>query len=224
MSVCFDYKPRKSHLNERLQNFSSPARPVFFGYLLCAVVTSIVLLGLLVLVFLHYVDISFLSEASCRHIDATGNRSAYTYCFYGEDWDESTYLSAVSGFYSTVIGFLVAVQALVSTLAFVFVRSTNRRAIEDEVEIQLPAYFGTTKAASEIKTVVGQVSKDAIERAVVQRTAELQDTLSTLEESFYGLQGKYEELSAVVAELNDEEADETIEGEAPAAGGGKIEG
>ncbi|QBY00120.1 hypothetical protein E2K80_04685 [Rhodophyticola sp. CCM32] len=163
-----------------------------------------------------------MSEASCRHIDATGNRSAYTYCFYGEDWDESTYLSAVSGFYSTVIGFLVAVQALVSTLAFVFVRSTNRRAIEDEVEIQLPAYFGTTKAASEIEVVVGQVSGTAIEQAVVQRTTELQDKLSTLEENFYGLQGEYEALRAVVAELNDEAPEETIEDDEPAAEG-KIE-
>ncbi|WP_168193102.1 hypothetical protein [Rhodophyticola sp. CCM32] len=222
MSVSFDCGSRKFLLNERPQNSSSPARPVFFGYLLCAVVTSILLLGLLALVFLHYVDISFLSEASCRHIDATGNRSAYTYCFYGEDWDESTYLSAVSGFYSTVIGFLVAVQALVSTLAFVFVRSTNRRAIEDEVEIQLPAYFGTTKAASEIEVVVGQVSGTAIEQAVVQRTTELQDKLSTLEENFYGLQGEYEALRAVVAELNDEAPEETIEDDEPAAEG-KIE-
>lgn len=191
----------------------TPARPVFLGYLLCAVVTAIVLLGSLAIVFVHFIDVSFLSDAACRRVEASNWRAAYTYCFYGEDWDQSTYLSAVSGFYSTVIGVLVGVQALVSGLAFGFVRSTNRRAIEDEVENQLPAYFGTTKAADEVKSVVQQVSDVAIEQAVVQRTSELQDKLSALENSFYGLQGEYDTLRAVVAKLNGEDPEDSDDDE-----------
>lgn len=193
---------------------NTPARPIFLGYLLCAVVTSIVLFGLIAIAIIHVVDVSFLSEAACRQVQETNWYRSFTYCFYGSDWNQSTYLSAVSGFYSTIIAVLVAVQALVSGLAFVFVRSTNRRAIEDEVEAQLPTYFGTVKAAEEVQQVVARVSGDAIEQAVEQRTAELEDELEGLKENYYGLQGEYEALKAVVAKLNDEDVpDEGEEGD-----------
>ena len=195
-------------MNDTNKIQSTPWRPIFLGYLLCAVVTALVLLLLLALAVTHIVDISFLSDAACRRIESTTWYSSYTYCFYGADWDQSTYLSAVSGFYSTIIAVLVAVQAIVSGLAFVFVRSTNRRAIEDEVEVQLPAYFGTVKAADAVKGLVTEVSSETVDQAVIQRTAELQDKLSDLEENFYGLQGEYESLKTVVAKLNDEDTDQ----------------
>ncbi|WP_392338758.1 hypothetical protein [Loktanella salsilacus] len=186
----------------------TPWRPIFLGYLLCAVVTAIVLLFCLALVVTHVVDISFMSDAACQRAAGTKFYSSFTYCFYGSEWNESTYLSAVSGFYSTIIAVLVAVQALVSGIAFVFVRSTNRRAIEDEVEVQLPAYFQTIKAADMVEAVVRQVSSGAVERAVDQKTAELQDQLSDLEQNYYGLQSEYETLREVVAKLNGETGNE----------------
>lgn len=156
-----------------------------------------------------FVDVEFLSDAACRRAEDSLWYGTFTYCFYGDGWNESTYISAVSGFYSTIIAVLIAIQALVSGLAFVFVRSTNRRAIEDEVEVQLPAYFGTVKAVDSMKIIVSDLSGGAIEQAITQRTAELESQLSELKESYYGLQGDYEELRSVVAELNGEELDRT---------------
>ncbi|WP_353297602.1 hypothetical protein [Sulfitobacter pacificus] len=195
-------------MSEQNTNGKLPWRPIFFGYLLCAVVTAVVLLVCLALAITHVVDVSFLSDAACREVSGPYIFSSFTYCFYGSEWDESTYLSAVSGFYSTIIAVLVAVQALVSGLAFVFVRSTNRRAIEDEVEEQLPSYFETIKAAEMVEKVVGKVSSSAVDRAVDQKTVELQDELSALEQNFYGLQSEYETLRVVVAKLNGESTDE----------------
>lgn len=190
------------------QSQITPRRPIFLGYLLSAVATAMVVLLLLALAVTHIVDVSFVSEAACRRFETTSWYSSFTYCFYGSDWDQSTYLAAVSGFYSTIIAVLIAVQALVSGLAFVFVRSTNRRSIEDAVEVQLPAYFGTVKALNTIKKIVDEVSADAVPNAVKQSTADIQDKLSDLEGNFYGLQGEYESLKAVVAKLNDEDPDE----------------
>lgn len=195
-------------MSEQNTNGKLPWRPIFLGYLLCAVVTAIALLICLALAITHVVDVSFLSDAACREVSGPYILSSFTYCFYGSGWDESTYLSAVSGFYSTIIAVLVAVQALVSGLAFVFVRSTNRRAIEDEVEVQLPSFFQTIKAAEMVETVVEKVSSNAIDRAVNQKTVELRDKLSTLEQNYYGLQSEYETLREVVAKLNGESTDE----------------
>lgn len=188
------------------------AKPIFWGYLFCAVLTAILVLGLLAVVLISLVDINFLSETSCKKHEASYFLDEFTFCFYGKDWDESTYLSAVSGFYSTLIAVLVAVQAIVSGLAFMVVRSSSKRAIEDEVESQLPIYFGRVKAVEEVEKIVKGISEDTVKSAVTQGTAELEQELEAFKQLFYGLQGDYEELVAKLKILeilkDDEETDE----------------
>lgn len=102
-------------MTEPTSNAGKTSKPVgiFWGYLLVAVSTAVVLVGILVVFAAHVVDFSFLSDAACRAVPQTRFYDSFTYCFYGTGWDEETYLAAVSGFYSTLIAVLVAVQALV---------------------------------------------------------------------------------------------------------------
>lgn len=103
-------------------------------------------------------------------------------------------------------------QAIVSGLAFLAVRNSNKRAIEDEVETQLPIYFGTLKAASYVTDIMNDISDKTVKTAVEQETAELVQKLEKVSKSFYGLQGDYEELRARFdASIGEDEGDDAQE-------------
>lgn len=173
--------------------------------------TAVVLVGAGAIVLMQFVDIRFVSEAACQHIDSLNLGGKFTYCFYGEDWDEETYLSAISGFYTALITVLIAVQALVSVLAFVVVKASNKSAIEDQIESELPKYFDSVRAVDRVKSFVESASKDAI-------AAEAEQLLNRIR----GLQGDLEEVQARLFEL--EENGNAIETEETIAGDGTEEG
>lgn len=159
---------------------------------MCAVATAIAIIGLSAILLIHVIDIRFVSEAACHHVDTSNILGKYTYCFYGQDWDEEAYLSAISGFYSTLIAVLIAVQALISILAFVVVRASNRSAIEEEIEKELPRYFDTVKSVDRVKSFVEVASK-----------ASVADQYAQMEKTIRGLQGELEEVQARLYELEE---------------------
>lgn len=195
-------------------------RPVgiFWSYLLVAVLTAVVLVGFLALFAMHMVDFSFLSDAACRKVETTRFSSEFTFCFYGSDWNEETYLSAVSGFYSTLVSVLVAVQALISWLAFTVIRNSNKQSISEEVEREVPFFFRTKDADKLLQETLMAISVKAAKEAIKglrtdddKATEALQNAVyEDLKPSVEGLMGKIEELRVRVDEiLNDgEEEDE----------------
>ena len=198
---------RKSNrMTEPTSNAGKPSKPVgiFWGYLLVAVSTAVALVGILAVFATHIVDFSFLSDAACREVPQTRFYDSFTYCFYGTGWDEETYLAAVSGFYSTLIAVLVAVQALVSWLAFTVIRSSNKQAISEEVEKEIPYFFRTKDADPIIRDALQDISLEAAKAALQQlmkedakATEELQrQVYEKLVPGYEGLRGDVEQLQA----------------------------
>lgn len=191
-------------MTEPTSNAGKPSKPVgiFWGYLLVAVSTAVVLVGILVVFATHIVDFSFLSDAACREVPQTRFYDSFTYCFYGTGWDEETYLAAVSGFYSTLIAVLVAVQALVSWLAFTVIRSSNKQAISEEVEKEIPYFFRTKDADPIVQDALQEISYEAARAALreimkddAKDIEELQrHVYENLQSALEGLQGDVEQL------------------------------
>lgn len=163
---------------------------IYWKYLLCAVVTTVSLAMLAVLFFKMNMDVKFLSQAACQQVKVTPFSKEYTFCFYGSDWDEGTYLSSITNFYSSLVTVLIAVQGLVSALAFIVIKASNKRIIEEEVESELPKYFGTVAAVDQMKSFVGGVVRSSI----VDETKELNNRI-------LGLESEIEELQANMYEL-----------------------
>lgn len=191
-------------MTESTSRSGKPSKPVgiFWGYLLVAVSTAVVLVGILFIFAAHIVDFSFLSDAACREVPQTRFYDSFTYCFYGTGWDEETYLAAVSGFYSTLIAVLVAVQALVSWLAFTVIRSSNKQAISEEVEKEIPYFFRTKDADPIVRDALQEISYEAARAALreimkddAKDIEELQrHVYETLQPALEGLQGDVEQL------------------------------
>lgn len=196
---------RKSNrMTEPTSNAGKPSKPVgiFWGYLLVAVSTAVFLVGILVVFATHIVDFSFLSDAACREVPQTRFYDSFTYCFYGTGWDEETYLAAVSGFYSTLIAVLVAVQALVSWLAFTVIRSSNKQAISEEVEKEIPYFFRTKDADPIVRDALQEISYEAARTALREIMKDDAKDIEELQRHVYeklqpaleGLQGDVEQL------------------------------
>jgi hypothetical protein len=177
---------------------------IFWRYLLCSVATTIALVGLAALAFLHIFDFAFLEDAACKEVEASKYYKEFTYCFYGSDWNEETYLATVSGFYSSLVAVLVAVQAMISVLAFVVIKTSNKGAIEEEVEKELPKYFATVAAVDQVRGFVDESVRSA-----------LGQNLAVVNTQIEGLMGQLEELQAQVFELGEKttngETEETLE-------------
>jgi hypothetical protein len=191
-------------MTEPASNAGKPPKPVgiFWGYLLAAVSTAVVLVGILVVFATHIVDFSFLSDAACREAPQTRYYDSFTYCFYGTGWDEETYLAAVSGFYSTLIAVLVAVQALVSWLAFTVIRSSNKQAISEEVEKEIPYFFRTKDADPIVRDALKEISYEVARNALRDIMKDDAKDIEELQRQVYekllpaieGMQGDVEQL------------------------------
>lgn len=70
-------------MTEPSSKAGKPSKPVgiFWGYLLVAISTAVVLVGILVVFATHIVDLSFLSDAACREVPKTRYYDSFTYCF-----------------------------------------------------------------------------------------------------------------------------------------------
>ena len=205
-------------MTEPTSNAEKPPKPVgiFWGYLLVAVSTAVVIVGILFVFATHIVDFSFLSDAACREVPKTRYYDSFTYCFYGSDWDEETYLAAVSGFYSTLIAVLVAVQALISWLAFTVIRSSNKQAIGEEVEKEVPYFFKTKDADRLLQAALKEISHKAAKDALNELRKEDDKSTEELQQAVYdelqpaleGVRGEMEELRVRLEEyINDDEED-----------------
>lgn len=193
-------------MTEPISNGGKPSKPVgiFWGYLLVAVSTAVVLVGVFVVFATHIVDFSFLSDAACREVPQTRYYDSFTYCLYGTDWDEETYLAAVSGFYSTLIAVLVAVQALVSWLAFTVIRSSNKQAISEEVEKEIPYFFRTKDADPIVRDALQEISYEAARAALREIMKDDAKDIEELQRHVYdkllprleGMRGDVEQLQA----------------------------
>lgn len=186
------------------QETAKPLRPagIFWGYLLAAICGALAVIAVLFLLAVHLIDLSFLSDAACRKVEATRYFSKFTYCFYGSDWNEEVYLSAISGFYSTLVAILVAVQALISWLAFTVIRSSNKQAIGEEVEREVPYFFKSKDADRLLRDVLQETSHQAAKSALTEirkdedkSTEELQRAVyNDLQPALEGVRGEIEEL------------------------------
>ncbi|WP_299144185.1 hypothetical protein [uncultured Tateyamaria sp.] len=199
---------------------NNKSKSIYWGYLACSVITSIVLIVLVGLFFLHVVDVSFLSDAACRQIESSRYYDKFTYCFYGSDWDEETYLAAVSGFYSTLIAVLVAVQALISWLSFAVIRSSNKQSIEEEIEKEIPYFFRTKDADRLLEDALTAISADAAKNAIKGLRQEDDKAMEALQKLVYeelqpaleGARGEIEELQVKIEALkNGDDYDEDAE-------------
>lgn len=112
---------------------------LFFGAMGALVVLlSVVFVGYLL------IDFSFLPDASC------GGSDDYVYCFFDDKWDSETYLSVVSGFYSTIITILIFLLGTVAALAFIVIRGSAFREAEEAMEKEVDRYFESSKAEGKI--------------------------------------------------------------------------
>lgn len=130
-------------LKESFNVMHSTKKPAF-GFvklLLCAVITTLIILLALAFLVYCFVDLKFLEDIACQRIEGTRFSPHFSYCFYSEDWDDGTYLSAITSFYTTMITILIGAQAIVSWLSFIVIRNSNKQEIEAEIEKELPKFF-----------------------------------------------------------------------------------
>lgn len=120
----------------------------FFG-----AVGALVALLLAFLAGYIYIDFSFLPAASC------GGSENYVYCFFSENWDSETYLSVVSGFYSTIITILIFLLGAVAALAFIVIRGSALQQAEEAIEKEVDRFFETSKAEEKIHEGLEKVGR-----------------------------------------------------------------
>ncbi|APX17127.1 hypothetical protein BWR17_15665 [Phaeobacter inhibens] len=145
------------------------------------VATTVAILALLAMFVVHIVDFNFMDAAACKQLSGSRFWSKHTYCFYSEEWNEETFLAAVSGFYSTLITVLIAAQAIITWFAFVVLRGSHKTAIEEEVENELPRYFDRRTGAQALTEVVAQLTKRELKAAVEKASYENKNKLAELE-------------------------------------------
>lgn len=191
-----------------------------------AVVTAVIIIALIGLFVYHMVDFKFLANTSCHQVNDWKFLPEFTYCFYSDKWNEETYLSSISSFYSTLITVLIAFQALISWVSFVVIRNSNKHEIESEVEKELPHYFKTKESDRVLREALESISeKVALEAAKALREAE-DDAVETLQKEIYekmgpqinGFKGRIEELEVKVKRLRNGDDEEGEEDDGEGAG------
>ena len=117
-----------------------------------------------------FIDLSFLSSASC------GAGDDHVYCFFDEKWDSGTYLSTITGFYSTIITLLFALLGVVAGLAFIVIRGSALQQAEESIEREVDRYFETNKAEEKIRKGLETVGSVELEK-IGQRLEEIEVAL-----------------------------------------------
>ena len=119
-----------------------------------AMITTLVLLALTCLFFLHaFWDVTYIDMSDCPEgIDAK-------YCFAAGNWDSETYLAIITDFYSVIIAVLFAALGVLSVSAFLVIRGTARHLAEQELEAVVASYFATTVAERQIEKAIKAVDR-----------------------------------------------------------------
>ena len=167
----------------------------FWHLIFCSVIVSILLIAFGLLITSHVVDIKFLKDTSCSKVNLL------TYCFYDTKWDSGTYLSTITSFYTTLITFLIAIQALVSWLAYAVIKNSHKNHIEESIEGELPRYFSTLNARK-------LINLELIE-AVKQETRILEGRLSNAQEEILELREQLNQDADT--DITNDNTDERIE-------------
>lgn len=114
------------------------------------IVNSFFLIIIIILAY-HFIDLKFISISSCaREADYVMGRI----CFYSSKWDDSTYITAITSFYSTIITILISVQAIITWISFVVIKNSHKRVIEEEIRSELPNYFGKITTIEELQRIL----------------------------------------------------------------------
>lgn len=116
--------------------------------------------ALLLVIFAGYtfLDLSFLPASSCSKDDGL------VYCFFDENWDSGTYLSVVTGFYSTIITILIALLGVVAALAYIVIRGSAFQRAEEAIEKEVDRYFERSSTEEKIHLALGKIEDARINR------------------------------------------------------------
>lgn len=101
--------------------------------------SSAAILLFVVLITVFFLKFSFLNGSSCW------NGSYFHFCFIDERWDSETYLSIISSFYGTIIGFLTLILGAVVGLAYVVIRGAATESAKDAIREKVEDFFESVK-------------------------------------------------------------------------------
>ena len=175
----------------------------FWGMLACVLTTAVVIIGLGGLFILHMVDVKFLKDVACQDFGSSSLAPKFSYCFYSSEWDDETYLAAITSFYNTLITVLIALQALISWVSFIVIRNSNKQEIESEVEKELPNFFRNKNSDA----ILREALKENLQREVAKTVKEGRDSednaIEELQQSVYDeLLPQFSDLKAKIEQLD----------------------
>lgn len=102
----------------------------------------------------YFFDFNFITKYNC------GETLSIHYCLFNSEFNKDSYLSIISNFYNTVITVLLALSAILATLAFVVIKESAKQHTLDAVSIELEKYFAGDKSqkdiASKIESLVAE--------------------------------------------------------------------
>ncbi len=150
-------------------------KSVFWG-----VITASVVLFVSFYLFNFFVDIKFISSSACLREQKIFFVEGMTVCLLSDNWNDSTYLSAVTGFYSTVISLLIGILALTTWLSFAILRSSHKREIEQQVVEEVPHYLGGEAGSQILQAAISKSGDKAIEALFDKKFDELHTQIRSL--------------------------------------------
>lgn len=138
---------------------------------------------LIVLALYLFVDVDFVKNASC------GNKGAFYYCFFDQNWDSGEYLSAITTFYGTIITILVGFLAILATLAFLVVRTSAGHHAQEAMEGEVERYFASNAAVISIEGKLQTLADTLVEQRTRELAVRLETIITVLEEDGYDVPG-----------------------------------
>lgn len=104
-----------------------------------------------------FIDLSFLSNASCA------DDQGFIYCFFDDQWDSETYLSALTGFYSTIITVLIGLMGVIAAFAFFAIRGSTLQQGEEVIEKEVDRYFKSEQSDVKLQKSIEAVGLNETE-------------------------------------------------------------
>lgn len=141
-----------------------------FRIFLIAIVSNALTITILLLVCFIFFDAKFISLETCK---LESNPNFKNFCFYSEKWNESTYISAVTSFYSTVITILVSLQALITWLSFIVIKNSHKNHIETEIQSNLPRLLNDSLNKKETKDLISNEIEILVSNIIDEKNKEL---------------------------------------------------
>ena len=152
------------------QNTGNSDKRISIG--LCVTFGAIgAVLALLVAFIILYllVDVSFVIKA----LDSNSPGGGKVY-FFDESWNDETYLSVITGFYTALITILIALMGVVAAFAIFMIKGASLEKIEETTEKEVKVYFEKASTLDVINKLLGILQ--------IERITKLEDRIVKIEQ------------------------------------------